>query len=95
MSAKALEKAKRSPSEERLLSVWRALSREKQDAAISLLEECRAAEDVSKRTLVKRLRALHACSRKPGGFIQLPRRPSGEREWRCEACGAIVTLDAR
>ena len=93
MSAKALEKAKRSPSEERLLSVWRALSREKQDAAISLLEECRAAEDVSKRTLVNRLRAEHACSRKPdAGFVQLPRRRSVAREWRCEGCDAIVTL---
>jgi hypothetical protein len=44
--------------------------------------------------LLERLQAVHACPRQNDpGFVQLPPSASGTREWRCEGCGAIVSLD--
>ena len=43
-------------------------------------------------TLRARLEAAHNCGNQRKGFVQLPRSPSGVREWTCQGCDAIVTL---
>jgi len=45
----------------------------------------------SGRRLIDRLRAFHACSKHAApDFTQLPQRPSGLKQWQCEACHIIV-----
>jgi hypothetical protein len=43
------------------------------------------------RTLQGRLQAVHDCPKNGRGFVQA--QTTGVRSWRCEGCGAIVTLE--
>jgi hypothetical protein len=43
-------------------------------------------------TLAARLEAAHPCATAGRGFEQLPPADDGVRRWRCQGCGAIVTL---
>ena len=48
----------------------------------------------SGRQLASRLLQAHRCeSDRPAGFTQQPKTESSARSWRCDGCGAIVTLD--
>jgi hypothetical protein len=81
----------------RLIQVHRRLDPQMQQAVFALAD-WRAREDeqtraprASGRRLIERLRAGHRCPKATEpGFVQLP--STGHREWRCEACGAIVDL---
>lgn len=66
-------------------------------------EPARNLSKAPRATLMERLRAVHLCAAarqdrrclipNPAGFVQLPTSASGARAWRCEGCGAVVTLD--
>jgi hypothetical protein len=45
------------------------------------------------RSLQGRLQAAHACPKNDRGYVQLQGSASGLREWRCEGCGKVVTLE--